>query len=820
MAPSAVAVPHHHRNTTKSANKAFKSKHMSKSAIKDFSKGKIDERGSRKTPHQQLMSKLDRRNQARQKQRLKHQNKSESVGIFSGQNGASRHVAVIPLSDTVDTDVAIKSLNESLDIPETDIQGGNTYRVRIERFKQNILYIPTKRDLISALDTCRLADFVIFILPADDTLDEGAELMLRAIEGQGISNVLVVAQGLEKITPSKKRPQITASLKSFITHFFPTLEKVHSLDSRQECSNIVRGICTATPKGIRWRDDRSWMLIESIQWPESSSEASGEVVVTGVVRGRGLKADRLVHIPTWGDYKISSITAAPLPSVKLKKGDDGMNMDDAAEPQVLDQPSANCDDLATVAPEEVVMMDDTISMADTEKKGVLLDDYHYFSDGDDKHTARPRRLPKGTSDYQAAWYLDDLSDSGSDLVDEMDDDAEDMDLDAPAGPEDGFFTADNRDAMTEAGGPSEYPQSEMFLDPSPEDEAEQIEEYRAGRKNEEKEDLEFPDEIELHPSTIARERLARYRGLKSLKTSKWEMEEDKAHEPEDWRHLLQVADYKGSKNQCIREALVGGVSPGTRVNVHLSDVPLHLKSRASQPNSLFSLLRHEHKHAVVNINMTLNSNVEQPLKSKEELIIQCGPRRLVIKPLFSAAGNTPNNVHKFDRYLHPGRSAIATFIGPVSWGSLPVLVFRNTAAATDIEAMDPGVDGGSKPPIPATSSNELDTWELIGSGTTMAPDHSRVVAKRVILTGHPFKIHKKVVTVRYMFFNAEDVNWFKALQLWTKRGRSGYIKESLGTHGYFKATFDAKINPQDAIGISLYKRVFPRKAVAWGEEAN
>ncbi|KLJ10910.1 hypothetical protein EMPG_13763 [Blastomyces silverae] len=807
MAPSAVAVPHHHRNTTKSLNKTFKSKHLSKGALKDLSKGKIDERGSRKTPHQQLMSKLDRRNQARQKQRLKHQNKSESVSIFSGQNAASRHVAVIPLADTVDTDAAIRSLNESLDISETDIQG-HTCRVRIERFKQNILYLPTKKDLISALDACRLADFVIFILPADDTLDEGAELMLRAIEGQGISNMLAVTQGLEKIMPPKKRLQTAASLKSFITHFFPTVDKVHSLDSRQECSNIVRGICTATPKGIRWRDDRSWMLIESIQWPESSSDASNEVVVTGVVRGRGLKADRLVHIPTWGDYKISSITAAPLPSPKQKKGDHGMNTDDTTEPQVLDQPSADCDDLAIVAPEEVVMMDDTFSIADTEKKGVLLDDYHYFSDGDDKHTARPRRLPKGTSDYQAAWYLDDLSDSGSDLVDEMDDVDEDMDLDTPAGPEDGFFNTDNRDAMTEAGGPSEYPQSEMFLDPSPEDEAQQIEEYRASRKDEAKEDLEFPDEIELHPSTIARERLARYRGLKSLKTSKWEMEEDRAHEPEDWRHLLQVVDYKGSKNQCLREALVGGVTPGSRVNVHLSDVPLHLRSHPSQPTSLFSLLRHEHKHAVVNINMTLNSTLEEPLKSKAELIIQCGPRRLVIKPLFSAAGNTPNNVHKFDRYLHPGRSAIATFIGPVSWGSLPVLVFKNTAAAgaADTEVMDSSTDKG-----------ELDTWELIGSGTTMAPDHSRVVAKRVILTGHPYKIHKKVVTVRYMFFNAEDVNWFKALQLWTKRGRSGYIKESLGTHGYFKATFDAKINPQDAIGISLYKRVFPRKAVAWGE---
>lgn len=61
--------------------------------------------------------------------------------------------------------------------------------------------------------------------------------------------------------------------------------------------------------------------------------------------------------------------------------------------------------------------------------------------------------------------------------------------------------------------------------------------------------------------------------------------------------------------------------------------------------------------------------------------------------------------------------------------------------------------------------------------------------------------------------------WFKALQLWTKRGRSGFIKESLGTHGYFKATFDGVINPQDAVGISLYKRIFPRMAMNWSAVA-
>ena len=82
----------------------------------------------------------------------------------------------------------------------------------------------------------------------------------------------------------------------------------------------------------------------------------------------------------------------------------------------------------------------------------------------------------------------------------------------------------------------------------------------------------------------------------------------------------------------------------------------------------------------------------------------------------------------------------------------------------------------------------------------------------MILTGHPYHIHKKVVTIRYMFFNREDVEWFKALPLWTRRGRTGHVKEALGTHGYFKATFDGRINPQDSIGVSLYKRVWPRPA--------
>lgn len=69
-----------------------------------------------------------------------------------------------------------------------------------------------------------------------------------------------------------------------------------------------------------------------------------------------------------------------------------------------------------------------------------------------------------------------------------------------------------------------------------------------------------------------------------------------------------------------------------------------------------------------------------------------------------------------------------------------------------------------------------------------------------------------------MFFSKEDVEWFKALRLWTKRGRQGFIRESLGTHGYFKAVFDGRVGMQESVGVSLYKRVWPRGAVGWRME--
>lgn len=131
------------------------------------------------------------------------------------------------------------------------------------------------------------------------------------------------------------------------------------------------------------------------------------------------------------------------------------------------------------------------------------------------------------------------------------------------------------------------------------------------------------------------------------------------------------------------------------------------------------------------------------------MVLHVGFRRYAVRPLYSQnTSKSSNHVHKYERFIHIGKSYIATIYGPVVFGKVPCMFYKETD----------NVNGES------TADNALLSMQwilmemflepiLVSTGVFVNTDVTRIIAKRIILSGHPFKIHKRSAVIRYMFFN-------------------------------------------------------------------
>lgn len=150
------------------------------------------------------------------------------------------------------------------------------------------------------MDACKVADYVVFALSSEIEVDTWGDTLLRALQAQGLPEVLTVVASPSPIDP-KAKSGILKSLLSFIQYFVPSQSRVYDLHTSSEKLNALRSLCEGKPEEAKWRDGRSYLLAENLEWSE------GTLAVTGVVRGTALSANRLVHLPNYGDYQISKV---------------------------------------------------------------------------------------------------------------------------------------------------------------------------------------------------------------------------------------------------------------------------------------------------------------------------------------------------------------------------------------------------------------------------------------------------------------------------------------------------------------------------------
>lgn len=653
------------------------------------------------------------------------------------------------------------------------------------------------------------------------------------------------------------------SLLSFAKYFAPEIEKVYNLEEMAERSSMVRTLATSTPRRVAWRDFRGWLVGEGGEWEAGTSTSSdlemngtsrvsrlseekGTLKIQGWIRGAPISANRLVHIPDFGDFKVDQIRFKPVMNEKngrrfeklrkereeseKNKGKEEVKDEELMEvenPVVDPGQQQDGDETSTIERKDLLpddlleereegFADDLVSEnevdelaneqtwpTEEEMKGHLTSKNSTGEDEDgDEGKMLPPALPGTTpfkiekqkggtrkgegilsEKYKAAWIVEsDEEDGGEEEEDsdELDEDQEMGMVEKEPETEDlGIITGDE-EVQTEIAFDEDEEEYQLAL--------KAYEEERARMKSE-REDLNFPDEVDTPVSISARKRFERFRGLKSFRTSPWDPYEDL---PMDYAKIFQFDDWKRSKKRVEADLVGSGVRPGTRVEIWIKDVPKEAARRAGVkglekdsgseniPFTLFGLMRHEHKKSVMNFTCTRNTEFEGTVKSKvsqsawvsfplflrasernphtdsllllsslkptpqDPLILSLGPRRFKVNPIFSqhTRSSGSNNVHKFERFLRPGVGSVSvcSIFAPVTFGSPSAVLFK--------ERSQEGVRGYDQRGVGARQMPHL-----VGSGNLLGAEPTRINAKRIVLTGHPFKVHKKTATIRFMFFN-------------------------------------------------------------------
>lgn len=694
------------------------------------------------------------------------------------------------------------------------------------RHRQRVSFLLiNSANVMSALETLKVCDLLMVIAPV--SAHEPSAVVARCLptlKALGIPQTLLALRGLDDVKQAKRQEVKKAMLNIVATELQIPTDRVKTLPatSRAEFTELVRQTVELRGETPRWRGQRPYVLAHRREIiPDVSDDRFATVVVEGYVRGVPATASQLWHLPGVGDFPVVKIESIAEPAQAranaVSRNDAAMEGNEVLMTWTRD---------ANIA-QEVMRENQPDSMAGeqtwptaTELQLAELE-------------AKRKTRPAGMSDYQASWLLDANEDGNAN---EDADDADDATMDDAPGDDTFGAEAEMREGGADIAEDGESDEEWVNAGGDDEDEvdletrrnldmAERDSNKRAALQDAENEDMKFPDEMDTPAHCVARDRFAKYRGLKSFRSSPWDPKESL---PYDYSRVFAFENFKRAHKRALQvqeEDSVGGAQIGTYVRITIAGVPrvpvtalfeglggyeapnpnVCPRSEAGKiglgvgpswsgwvggagPVVLSGLMQYESCLSLMNYCVTKSTYYDAPLKSKDPLWFHVGFRRERAGPVY----NTDNlgDKHKLERFLRARSPTIASVYAPITYGPAPVIGFKESFTSHGIKV------------------------DLCLTGSVRDANPDRIVLKRVILSALPFRTHKHKAVARYMFHNPNDIRWFKPLELWTKYGLRGKIVEPVGTHGRMKCVFNNVIHQHDTICATLYKRIYPKFAAS------
>ncbi|CAG5102676.1 Similar to BMS1: Ribosome biogenesis protein BMS1 homolog (Homo sapiens) [Cotesia congregata] len=227
---------------------------------------------------------------------------------------------------------------------------------------------------------------------------------------------------------------------------------------------------------------------------------------------------------------------------------------------------------------------------------------------------------------------------------------------------------------------------------------------------------------------------------------------------------------------------VEGFRPGMYVRVEVGSVPCELLDNfdPTYPLILGGLLRGEENIGLVQTKFKKHRWYPKILKTRDPVVLSVGWRRFQTIMIYAKLED--NMRQRMLKYTPKHLTCMGHFWGPITPQGTGVL------AVQDVNSRNKG-------------------FRIIATGSVAELDKNTRIVKKLKLIGEPKKIYKKTAFIGGMFNSKLEVAKFEGAKIKTVSGIRGLIKRAEKTPGWFRATFEDKIQLSDIVFCRTWVRI-------------